>query len=326
MKRTWLAYVAIMASVIFGTVVSTAQAENGKRSSFNLGGNKIFSQGSSSSSQGSKPSFSRSSSLQGLNLSNSNSARLQTYKPQILQGLSGNSSNSNLNPRLGGTLGIGTGKGPVWTGPLKTGDLFGSDRITKIPGLVTKLKPIDPGIGNGQPGGGGQQPGGGNQQPGNGNCNPGQGNCWFPPINIGCWPGNGGCYPVGGCYPYPVGGCYPYPIYQTQPIVVTQQPVIVEAAAPVKVEEQLLKIPVGTTVNLEGTNLGDKAGQVLIVMEKLTLGTLVNEWKTEKVVATLPMIGLAEPTKAELVVVKADGQVASNIKVLLMPAQPAAAK
>ena len=53
------------------------------------------------------------------------------------------------------------------------------------------------------------------------------------------------------------------------------------------------------------------------------LGMQVNEWTAGKVTATLPTVGLAGPTKAEIILVKADGQIASSIKVELIPAQPA---
>ena len=89
-------------------------------------------------------------------------------------------------------------------------------------------------------------------------------------------------------------------------------------AAPV--EEHLTQVAVGSTLNFEGQDLGDQAGQVMLVVDKLSLGMQVNEWTAGKVTATLPLMGLAGATKAEIILVKADGQIASSIKVELIPA------
>ena len=89
-------------------------------------------------------------------------------------------------------------------------------------------------------------------------------------------------------------------------------------AAPVA--EKLLQVSVGSTLSFEGKDLGDQAGQMLLVIDKLSLGMQVNEWTADKVTATLPMVGLAGATKAEIVLVKADGQIVSSVKVELLPA------
>ncbi|MDX1945023.1 MAG: hypothetical protein SFU86_06420 [Pirellulaceae bacterium] len=321
MKRTWQTCVAVVATLALGTVVSAAFAE-GKRGFQLGGGNKIFSQGSPSTRTipgniklGSNLGNSGNSGNNG----NSNGPKIGQFKPQILQGLGG----LNPSPIVGRVAGQ------------HTKDAVVTKDIQKIPGLGGLLPgpniPIfNPGtIGGQQPGGGGgQQPGGGGgQQPGggngngNGNGNGGKGGCWFPPIIIGCGPHYGGCYPSYPCYP--VGNCYP--IYQTQPIVV-QQPVVVAAAqaavTEVKLAEKLLQVPVGSTVTLQAKDLGEKPGQVLLVMEKLTLGTQLNEWKPDQVNLTLPLMGIGEPTKAELVIVKPDGQIATSVKVELIAPAP----
>ena len=78
MKRTWLTSVAIVATLVLGTAVSTTQAGNGRGGlSFGSGGGN------------------RNSNLQGLGLgnkliqSNGNAPRMQTCKPPIPNGQPG---------------------------------------------------------------------------------------------------------------------------------------------------------------------------------------------------------------------------------------------
>src|SRR4029453_13379544 len=141
----------------------------------------------------------------------------------------------------------------------------------------------------------------------------------WPPDRRGCVPSGG----LGGGY-Y---GYYP-PVY-TQPVVVST-PVVV--ADPVAIAEtttdastavaesttpapapaattpaagnQLPKVPVGSTLTLQAKDLGETA-QVLLVMDNLTLGVQVNEWKDDYATATLPLLGITGLTKSELVLVKA---------------------
>jgi hypothetical protein len=91
------------------------------------------------------------------------------------------------------------------------------------------------------------------------------------------------------------------------------------------VAEKLMQIPVGSTITLAGKDLGDAAGQVVVQIDKISLPAQMNEWKVDGANGTLPMLGLAGPTKAQLWMVKADGAVAANMAVELIPAQPEAA-
>ena len=52
---------------------------------------------------------------------------------------------------------------------------------------------------------------------------------------------------------------------------------------------------------------------------KLSLGMQVNEGTADKVTATLPMVGLAGTTKAEIILVKADGQIAGKTEPVAWP-------
>jgi hypothetical protein len=86
-----------------------------------------------------------------------------------------------------------------------------------------------------------------------------------------------------------------------------------------------MQIPVGATVTMQGTDLGDQLGMLVVQIDKISLPAQVNEWKPEGVNVTLPMLGLAGPTKAQLWMVRADGSVAANVAVELLPAQQQAA-
>ena len=66
-------------------------------------------------------------------------------------------------------------------------------------------------------------------------------------------------------------------------------------------------------------NLGSK-GQTLLLVDKLTFGVQIDDWTADHATVTLPMLGISGPTKAELVLVKADGYAASKVKVELVPA------
>jgi hypothetical protein len=95
----------------------------------------------------------------------------------------------------------------------------------------------------------------------------------------------------------------------------------IATADPAAVAEKLPQVPVGSTLALQAKELGEKTGKVLVVIDKLTLDAQVDEWAAEHAIATLPQMGITSPTKAELVVVRADGQAASSVRVELVAAQ-----
>ncbi|HUE72911.1 MAG TPA: hypothetical protein VMP01_18645 [Pirellulaceae bacterium] len=151
-----------------------------------------------------------------------------------------------------------------------------------------------------------------------------------PPI---CPPWNPGGY----CGPwYPLPGwvdcyrpcppiCVTIPTYVGTPVVT--ETVVVETVAPavavteVASEEKLMQIPVGATLQLNEKTLGEKQGQVVLQIDTLSVPAQVNEWKAEQVNVTLPMFGLAAPTKAHIWMMRADGQVANKLAVELIPAK-----
>lgn len=147
--------------------------------------------------------------------------------------------------------------------------------------------------------------------PPNGNCHIGCKPCW-PPIILGCGP----------CHGY-YGGCYYPPVYTytetiivpTSTTVVVTEPKLTTVAS----VENLPQVPVGSTLTLNGKDLGAK-GQTLLMIDKLILGVQIDDWASDHATVTLPMLNISGPTKAEIVLVKADGYAASNVKVELVPA------
>ena len=162
--------------------------------------------------------------------------------------------------------------------------------------------------------------------------------------------GNNGCWPY---WPGLGGGCYSsYPVYLQRPNVVVQ-PVVIEvpgvpatvvgidppavaanvvaappgdsspsAANPALDAEKLPQVPVGGSVKLPGPDLGDKPGQAFLQMDAIVLPIQVTDWKSNGAALTLPFFGLQQPIKAAIVMVRADGQVARQSLIELLPAQP----
>jgi hypothetical protein len=220
---------------------------------------------------------------------------------------------------------IGPFKPPVVTNPINPRGPIGP-----IKPPIGPIGPIKP-------------PGGGNGGSGTGNGNGHHHRTHWPTIILGCLP----------CTGTVVGGTYCPPLYAQPVVFPTATPVVVSSAAPiasaslatdvaaasaeVAVEpaattdttttdpatatERLPKVPVGSTLALQAKDLGEKTGQVLLVIDKLTLGVQIDEWAAEHTIATLPELGITQPTPAELVVVRADGQPASSVKVELVAAK-----
>lgn len=82
------------------------------------------------------------------------------------------------------------------------------------------------------------------------------------------------------------------------------------ATEAVSKEVVLPQIPIGATLTLNGKDLSDKEGQVVLQIGEIALPATINEWKNDKVTLTLPVIGITRPSKATLHVLKADGKTA----------------
>ena len=85
-------------------------------------------------------------------------------------------------------------------------------------------------------------------------------------------------------------------------------------------EVPLPQIPVGATVTLNGKDLSDKEGQVVLQIGEIALPATITEWKNDKVTCRLPVLGLTKASKATLHVLKADGKTASTFDCELVTA------
>jgi hypothetical protein len=341
MKRSWLNFVAAAVTVIFG-VSATAFADQSRGFSGSTRGGGQFRGGQASSLQRAAFNAPVGNRLSGVKVSKPVGGGLSPLKPPTPKFPTGPIVGpikppkgpivGPMKPPIGpiGPIGpIKPPKGPI-VGPVKPpiGPIGPIGPIKPPKGPI--VGPIKPPIGPIGPIGPIKPPGGGG---GGGGTGGGHGHghgkhCW-PSIVLGCLP----CVGYGGYYSY-------YPPVYTQPVVVTTPvtvpvPVAVETpiattatateeapAAPVEAPaasgDKLPQVPVGSTLTLQAKDLGE-AGQVLLVMDNLTLGVQVNEWKDDYATATLPLLGITGLTKSEIVLVKADGRAASSVKVELVP-------
>jgi len=315
MKRNWLTYVSIVAALVAGMVCSTAFAEGKKGGTFSGGNFRISNGGgsggasSSLQSQGLPKVFKQTDGSQGIsgirtmpkNLNgNNNGNGLGIMVGERI----GNKPKITINPGLGQSIG-GAVQGISKQPQIHVNPAIGQSIGGAVLGVKPKIYPSagvrqainDAVLGKHCIPGCNPKPCDPCGKPSNKWCGP---TWWWSP----CWdPCYKSCY-----YPCTV---YAYP----QTIVI---PVVV--GVPV-VAEQVMQIPVGATVTLQGTNLGDQLGMLVVQIDKVSLPAQINEWKPEGVNVTLPMLGLAGPTRAQLWMVRADGTVAANIAVELLPAQ-----
>jgi hypothetical protein len=311
MKSSWYATQAIVASLVLGALVNQS-----------LGGDKGFSRAGRS---GGGQSVQRA--VQGSGGSKFNGGSLNsgiagkiggsqqvggklsgglppTFKPRLPTVPISGPINSGKNlPKLPG--------GPIVkpTLPKLPGDPLVTPKFPKLPGgpVVKPIIPIKPFPICPKP------PICPPHHPG-GYCGP-----WYP------LPGWWGCHHH--CPPI----CITLPAYCGYPCVVTETIVVEGATEPVLVnaqvvedsaEAKLMQVPVGATLTLADKNLGADEGQVVLEVDSVSLPAKVNEWKADQVNMTLPMFGLAGPTKAKIWLVRKDGQVANTLMVELIPATP----
>jgi hypothetical protein len=310
MSRFWLDSVAAMVFVVFGTIAGTASAHHGGGGGGGFGGNHFGGGNGAGGGVG----------------------------QAVFQGPINHSAPIKVGNPSGGVSPFKPTfpSGPIVAGPLKSLPTGPIGQIKPSGGVMGPLKPpvvgpIKPPIK--WPGGtvvgptnpltigpsgpkGPTGPIGPKQPPGNGT-----GNCkvckpWWPPIIFGCVPiiGGGGYY--GGYYPpiYNQTVIVPAPVVTTagEPTQPVTSPVV--TTAPI---EKLPEVPVGSTVTLNAKDLGP-TGQVLLVIDKLTLGVHIDEWASDHATATLPQLAISSPLPAEIVLVKADGYAASTTKVQLV--------
>lgn len=356
MKRTWQNLIAIAAALAAGIVCSTALAEGGKGGSFR-GGSSF--RGASSARVSTPRAISGGNLSRTVAPRVTGGVQSGNFQPKLNQNISqglkrvpvtpanqvrplpGNLNGSRL-PQLGGqkpsgqNLGSQILKGKLpqvgqQVNPAVVGrsPILNSDLVKKInPGIVGKT-PVKPGIIPCKPI---VDP---CHQPHNKWCGP----CWWWSPSF-CTPSYTGCYyPPVYTYPEPivipvattvVNSTTVVPAAATEPVAdeaaeaaaepAASEPAATEALA-VAASEKPMQIPVGALITLQGKELGTDAGQVVVQIDEISLPAMMNEWQNESVQVTLPMLGLASATKANLWMVKADGTVAANIPVELVPAQ-----
>ncbi len=361
MKRTWQTLIAIAAALAAGVVCSTALADGGKggfrgASSARVSAPRVSSGGNLSRSVAPRIS----GGVQGgsfqprVNQGISQGLKRTPVAPTTqVRSLPGNFNSSQLGQKISGQkLGgqVLQGKLPqigqpkvhpdlvkklnpavVGRSPLMNSDLakkinpglvgrspIGLDFPTKVGPSIMPCKPIvDP-----------------CHQPHNKWCGP----CWWWSPSF-CTPSYSGCYyPPVYTYPEPivipvattvVNNTTVVPAAATEPVAdeaaatgpAASELVAAEALAVATSSDKPMQIPVGSLITLQGKELGTDAGQVVVQIDEISLPALMNEWQDESVKVTLPMLGLAGATKANLWMVKADGTVAANVAVELVPAQ-----
>lgn len=355
MKRNWLTYVAIVAALVAGTICSTALAD-GKGGGKSRGGSSSRSFSGGGGGGGGGGSMNRSGNLSARQF-NGNSQALKMQGGQSFnQGLKKVQVNPGTQMRtVPGSLGSSqlgknlSGKG-ISGQTLSKGNLPKFDQAKKFSPVLNPSFPSKPQISINSEAVKNLGPGVLVKKPGLGikpglvaKLPPGFLGPKYPypikpigPICDPCYhPSNKWCGPCWwwspsfcnpcytGCYYPPV---YTYPQTIVMPVATTVvAPVatqVVPAAATEEVAEKLMQIPVGSTITLQGKDLGEAAGQVVVQIDKISLPAQMNEWKADSANVTLPMLGLAGPTKAQIWMVKADGAVAANLAVELIPAQP----
>ena len=93
-----------------------------------------------------------------------------------------------------------------------------------------------------------------------------------------------------------------------------------EPAAPAPPAEQLPQVTPGQQVSIEGSQLGLQPGVVSVSVAGLQLQAQIISWTETKVDAVIPQLPLSAAATAQVAVVNAQGQVADQLDVLLVPA------
>ena len=117
-------------------------------------------------------------------------------------------------------------------------------------------------------------------------------------------------------------GGNPRDVVIVEPGVVVAEEVVPAGNADVEIRElsNLPKVHAGATVSLSSkTALGEKAGQVFLEFNGITLPPTVVAWSNESTTCTLPMMGMDGPREARLIMVTAEGVVAHTVAIQLLP-------
>jgi hypothetical protein len=118
------------------------------------------------------------------------------------------------------------------------------------------------------------------------------------------------------------GGHYIHETQIVETIVAVEEGAVV-AANDNRIQEvaNLPEVRAGSTYSLSATDLGKEPGHVVIQVNELYLDTTVDKWSNDEATVTLPLVGMAKPQRAALLMLDAEGQVVESIDVMFLPAK-----
>ena len=118
------------------------------------------------------------------------------------------------------------------------------------------------------------------------------------------------------------GGQY---IHETQIVetLVAPETVVVAPADDNRIQEvaTLPEVRAGATYSLSAMELGQETGHVVIEVNELYLDTKVEKWSNDQATVTLPLVGMAKPQRAALLMLNSKGQVVESMDVTFLPAK-----
>lgn len=84
-------------------------------------------------------------------------------------------------------------------------------------------------------------------------------------------------------------------------------------------------VPAGATLALEGENLGDREGRIVLQIGQISMPAKIEKWDGKLATVTLPSVGLTQATTAQVHVFTADSKLANTVAIQLVPAVEEAA-
>ncbi len=118
------------------------------------------------------------------------------------------------------------------------------------------------------------------------------------------------------------GGQYIHDTQIVETIVAVEEgPVVAADDNSIQEVTNLPEVRAGSTYSLSAMDLGKEPGHVVIAVNELYLDTTVDKWSNEKATVTLPLVGMAKPQRAALLMLDAKGQVVESIDVMFLPAK-----
>ena len=88
-----------------------------------------------------------------------------------------------------------------------------------------------------------------------------------------------------------------------------------------EVVKNLPQVHLGTTIAIGGANYGTEAGQAILALGDISMPLAVAKWEEGQAAVTLPLIGLAGSKQATIHLFRANGEVANQVEVELLPAK-----